>query len=128
MSLTIVKNDLKQYLYKKQNVHGLTQAQKAARVINADNFMLVITSFFLTRNYFCCHWIFSVSLRDISREKIAVERYQCVSRNMVWGAIFEKGKLRLLFINSGVKVEQHYYIKSVSRPYTLTSSSTYMEI
>jgi hypothetical protein len=36
--------------------------------------------------------LYSVLLKDISQEKLAVERYQSVSRIMVWGAIFKKSK------------------------------------
>jgi hypothetical protein len=42
--------------------------------------------------------VWSVSLADASKEKLFVERFQNVSRVMVWGAISRSGKLPLHFV------------------------------
>jgi hypothetical protein len=88
---------------------------------------LVMASSFATRNHFFYKiptynqkndWVHSVSLKDIQREKLAA-KLQFVSRIMVWGAISNKGKLTFLFIGSGVKINQHYYIKQVLQDHLL---------
>jgi hypothetical protein len=52
--------------------------------------------------------VYSVSLTDIPREKLAVKRSSNVSR-----VIVKKGKLLLLFIEKGLKINQDYYIEHV---------------
>jgi hypothetical protein len=53
--------------------------------------------------------VWSVSLSDIPREKSAVPRYQNASTVMMWGAISRKGRLPLVFINRGAKINAEYY-------------------
>jgi hypothetical protein len=50
---------------------------------------------------------------------VAVERYQPVSRIIVCGAIAQKRKQFLLFNDSEVKLDQHYYIKHVLQDHLL---------
>jgi hypothetical protein len=50
-------------------------------------------------------------VEEFSINKI-VEWYQSVFRIMAWNAISKKRKLPLIFIDSGVKTNQNYYIFS----------------
>jgi hypothetical protein len=47
-------------------------------------------------------------LTDISREKLTVPRYRNASAVMEWGAISRKGRLPLVFIDQGVKINDRY--------------------
>jgi hypothetical protein len=55
-------------------------------------------------------------------EKISVVRPQSLSRIMVCGAYSKKDKLPLLFIGSGVKIHQHFYIKHVLQEHLLQNA------
>lgn len=57
--------------------------------------------------------IYAASINDVPIKKKVVERYQNVSSVMVWGAICNRGKLPLLFIDKGVKVNKEYYLEKV---------------
>lgn len=57
--------------------------------------------------------IYAVSKGQIPACIRLVERYQNVSSVMVWGAISAKGKLPLLFIDKGVKINAKYYLENV---------------
>lgn len=120
----ITKVDLGMQAYKKQKVHVLTTAQKIARVqrskhllawhadseiLFSDEKMFLLQDSHNQQN----DRVYSVSLASAPRDKLAVERFQNVSRIMVWGAISKKGKLPLHFVEPGVKVNQTYYIEEV---------------
>jgi transposase len=128
--LRVLHEDLKLKAYKKQKVHGLSAAQKLARVKKSkellawhagDEVLFSDEKLFLlqeTHNQ-QNNRIWSVTLADIPRDKLAVSRFQNVSRVMVWGGISKTGKLPLLFIESGVKINQSYYIEHVLERHVL---------
>lgn len=126
----ILKSDLGLKAYKKQRVHGLTEAQKKARVVKSRNLLAwhdgdeIIFSdekmFLLQESHNQQNdRVYVKRLSDAPMDKLAVERYQNVSRVMVWGAISKKGKLPLLFIEKGVKIDTDYYIQNVLKEHLL---------
>lgn len=134
----LVKNDLGLKAYKKQRVHGLTENQKEARVIKSRNLLSwhegdeIIFSdekmFLLQDSHNQQNdRVYAKSLNDAPRNILAVERYQNVSRVMVWGAISRKGKLPLLFIEKGVKINADYYIQHVLKDHLLPHAESLYE-
>lgn len=126
----ILRHDLGLKAYKKQKIHGLTDAQKKARVkkckellawhegddvIFSDEKMFQLQDSHNQQN----DRVYGVSLRDIPVDKLAVQRFQSASAVMVWGAISPRGKLPLLFIDRGVKINQEYYIQNVLKGHLL---------
>lgn len=120
----IVKEDLHMKAYKKQKIHGLSMAQKQARlqkcknilawhegddIIFSDEKMFTLEDTHNQQN----DRVYGKSLKDIPENHLAVERFQNHSAVMVWGAFSRKGKLPLLFIERGVKINQDYYISRV---------------
>lgn len=120
----LVKDDLHMKPYKKQKVHGLTIAQKKARVkkcqhllawhagddiIFSDEKMFILQDSHNQQN----DRVYGKSLKDIPQDKLAVERFQNHSAVMVWGAFSKRGKIPLLFIERGTKINQDYYITEV---------------
>lgn len=63
--------------------------------------------------------VYAASMSEIPANKIGVERFQNVSSVMVWGAISKKGKLPLLFIDKGVKINAAFYLKNVLQDHLL---------
>ena len=126
----IIRDDLKMRCYKKQVVHGLTEKNKKDRVtrcktilqrhatckiIFSDEKMFTLQASINKQN----DRVYGISLQDIPVNFRAVERYQNASSVMVWGAISEEGKLPLVFIEPGVKVNKEYYIHDVLVPHLL---------
>jgi hypothetical protein len=66
--------------------------------------------------------VWSVSLSDIPQQKLTVPRYQNASAVMVWGAISKKGRLSLVFIDRGVKINAEYYKTEVLERILLTEA------
>lgn len=121
---SILKKDLGNKPYKKQKIHGLTSKNIADRVarsrlllkthaghniIFSDEKLFTLEAPLNKQN----DRVYGASLRDIPADKRAVERYQNASSVMVWGAISTKGKLPLLFIDKGVKINKEYYLEHV---------------
>lgn len=120
----ILKDDLHMKAYKKQRIHGLTEAQKKARVVRCKNLlawhagdeiifsdekMFVLQDTHNQQN----DRVYGTALKNIPCDKLAVQRFQNHSAVMVWGAICPRGKLPLLFIERGVKINKEYYIQNV---------------
>lgn len=129
MHLLLTK-DLGMKAFKKQKVHGLTQKQKAARVVKSkellrwhdgDEIIFSDEKMFLLQDSHNQQndRVYGKSLKNIPVDKLAIERYQNVSRVMVWGAVSRKGKLPLLFIEKGVKIDTDYYIENVLKNHLL---------
>jgi DNA-directed RNA polymerase len=57
--------------------------------------------------------VYSVSLRNISRKKLAVKRFQTVSRLKIFGSCSEKRQDTPSIIEAGVKISQDYYIEHI---------------
>jgi hypothetical protein len=53
--------------------------------------------------------VWSVSLSDLPREILTVQRYKNASAVMVWGTISRKGRLTLVFIDRGNKINAETY-------------------
>lgn len=129
-ALRICRDDLRLRPYKKRKVHGLTAVHKIARVkkckhllwwhagdeiIFSDEKMFVLQDTHNQQN----DRVWSVSLDNIPKDKLAVQRFQNHSSVMVWGAISERGKLPLHFVEKGVKINQDYYIQDVLEAHLL---------
>lgn len=129
----IATKDLKLKAYKKQKIHGLTTVQKTERVrrsrnllawhagdeiIFSDEKMFLLQDSHNQQN----DRVWSVSLYDAPVDKLAVERFQNVSRVMVWGAISRKGKIPLHFVETGAKIDQNYYITSILETHLLPNA------
>lgn len=129
----ITKLDLKLKGYKKQKVHGLTTANKKARVerckhllawhadseiIFSDEKLFLLQDSHNQQN----DRVYAAKLADAPRDKLAVERFQNVSRVMVWGAISLRGKLPLHFVDPGVKIDSKYYIEEVLKKQLLPNA------
>jgi inhibitor of nuclear factor kappa-B kinase subunit alpha len=126
----ILKDDLRLIPYKKQRVHGLTEKQKVARVercrqllkrhgdceiLFSDEKMFLLQDHHNQQN----DRIYAAHLSDIPRDKLAVQRFQNVSRVMVWGCFSKNLKVPLLFIEPGVKINAKYYIDNVLKNHLL---------
>lgn len=120
----VIKKDLGYSAFKKQKIHGLTRKNIADRVarsrlllkthaghniIFSDEKLFTLEATLNKQN----DRVYGACLRDIPADKRAVERYQNASAVMVWGAISTKGKLPLLFIDRGVKINKEYYLQHV---------------
>ena len=118
----ILKKDLKPF--KKRKVHGVSKPSKRKRVERAKNILAwhggdeIIFSdeklFVLQQSHNSQNdrnW--SVSIEDIPDDKRHVPRFQNAASVMVWGAICPRGKLPLIFIEKGVKINAKYYVEEV---------------
>lgn len=130
----ILTQDLKLRAYKKQRVHGLTEKQKKNRVIRSkallqrhadceilfsDEKMFLLQDTHNQQN----DRVYAVKLAEAPRDKLAVQRFQNVSRVMVWGAVSRNVKLPLLFIEPGVKINTNYYIEHVLKNHLMLHAS-----
>lgn len=130
----VLKEDLHMKAFKKQKIHGLTTAQKEARVrkckdllswhagddiIFSDEKMFILQDPHNQQN----DRVYGTSLKDIPIDKLAVQRFQNHSAVMVWGAFSKSGKIPLLFIERGVKINQDYYIDEVLKGHLLKHAS-----
>lgn len=120
----ILKQDLGLKAYKKTKIHGLTDAQKVKRyerskllldwhagdeIIFSDEKLFLLQESHNAQN----DRVYAATLDDIPSNKRNVQRFQNVSSVMVWGAISPRGKLPLIFIEKGVKINQKYYLDEV---------------
>lgn len=120
----ILRKDLDMKAFKKRKIHGLTEATKQKRkqrsklllswhadseIFFSDEKLFVLQAPHHTQN----DRLWGVSISDIPKHKRNVPRYQNSSSVMVWGAISRKGKLPLVFIDKGVKINAKYYLEEV---------------
>ena len=114
--------------FKKRKVHGLTDAQKKKRYERSgtllawhenDEIIFSDEKIFLLEEPFNPqqHRVWAVSLHDIPANKLQVERFQNVTSVMVW--ICKRGKLPLVFIEDGAKVNQKYYLDKILKAHLL---------
>lgn len=68
--------------------------------------------------------MYAVTMDDVPIEKKIIERYQNASSVMVWGAVSSRGKLPLLYIEKGVKINQEYYLENVLKQHLLPHATT----
>jgi transposase len=129
----ILHNDLGLKAYKKQKISGLTTALKVARmekckhlldwhggdeIIFSDEKIFLLQDSHNQQN----DRVYGVTLQDIPRNKLEVERFQNASRVMVWGAISPRGTLPLLFIDSNVKINAACYLKEILQGHLLQNA------
>jgi inhibitor of nuclear factor kappa-B kinase subunit alpha len=120
----IFKDDLTLKPFNKRKVHGLSEATKKKRIerskhilawhagdetIFSDEKMFVLEQSQNSQN----DRAWSVSIQDIPEDKQHVPRFQNAASIMVWGAISPRGKLPLIFIEMGVKINANYYLEEV---------------
>lgn len=123
----ILSNDLGLKAYRKRKIHGLSNAQKLKRLQRCKKLLKrhgpkkVQKIIFSDEKLFCTEQsynskndvVYSVAFEDIPAEKRTVQRFQNKNSVMVWGAISENGKLPLVFIDKGVKINGQFYQNEV---------------
>lgn len=57
--------------------------------------------------------VYAARFDDIPRKKLSVQRYQNKSSVMVWAGVSHRGKLPLIFIDKGVKINSTYYREEI---------------
>lgn len=123
----ILSIDLGMKPYRRVKRHGLTTKNKEERVkrskmllkrlgrklvekvIFSDEKMWLLEESYNSQN----DRIYAASIQDIPAKDRIVNRYQNSSAVMVWGAVSQKGKLPLIFIEKGVKINSTYYQSEV---------------
>ena len=109
--------------YKKQVFHGLNQKKIDARKercaillgrFGNRKFRRVIflnEKLFMVRQYHNAQnvRVYGLSFEDIPEHLRTVQKFQSASAVMVWAAISYNGKLPLVFIDRGVKINTEYY-------------------
>lgn len=106
--------------YKKRKVHGVSAAAQKKRRDRAnqilawhagDEFIFSDEKLFVLEQHHNAQndRLWSVSFKDIPENERSVPRFQSASSVMVWGAICKRGKLPLVFIEKGVKINAQYY-------------------
>lgn len=120
----LVKEDLGLKAYKRRKIHGLTNKNKDERVkrckrllrrhansdiLFSDEKMFVLQEVFNPQN----DRFYATSFHETPPTIKSVQRFQNHSSVMVWGAVSKKGRLPLLFIDKGVKVNKEYYLENV---------------
>ena len=126
----ILKEDIAFKPYKKCKRHGLTDAQKKKRLVRSCELLRGHASGDLDGLVFSDEKLFSVeeklnsqntriyafSVEDIPEEIRTVQRFQKEDKVMIWAGISKIGKFPLVFIESGVRINAHYYIENVLKP------------
>lgn len=123
----LLAKDLGLKPYRKRKIHGLSDEQKKKRlersklllkrhgVRKVKKIIFSDEKLFLTEQ---CHnakndVVYSLSFEDIPEEQRTVKRFQNKSSVKVLGAISENGKLPLLFIDKGIKINGDFYRQEV---------------
>lgn len=134
----LLRKDLKLTPYKKQVVHGVTKATKDKRyqrsrkllgwraddeIIFSDEKLFVLEQTVNRQN----DRVWSVSLQQAPADKLNVSRFQNKTSVMVWGAICKRGKLPLIFIDKGVKINAAYYLDTVLKKNVLPQAELLFE-
>lgn len=121
---SILKKDLDLKAFRKQKIHGLTSKNIADRV-NKSRLLLKTHAghnlIFSDEKLFTLEVpinkqndrVYGANIREVPRNKRAVERIQNASSVMVWGAISINGKLPLLFFDKSVEINKNYDLQHV---------------
>lgn len=123
----ILREDLRLKPYKKRLVHGLTDVQKEKRNERSKTLIEVYAGKNLENIIFSDEKLFTVaeahnpqnnrvyacSFEDISEQDRTVTRFASEKKIMVWAGISKKGKLPLIFVEPGVKINAEYYLESI---------------
>jgi inhibitor of nuclear factor kappa-B kinase subunit alpha len=123
----IIKEDLGLTPYKRRKVHGLSTQQRQARfkrskallqryadedverIVFSDEKLFVMEESLNAQN----DRIYAVAFEDIPEQVRTVQRFQKPGSVMVWGAVSSRGKLPLVFVESGLKVNAAYYRETI---------------
>lgn len=116
----ILRHDLGCYAYKKRKVHGLSQASKQKRAERSntilswhagDEFVFSDEKLFVLEQSHNAQndRLWAAKMADIPENQKYVPRFQGAPSVMVWGAVCTRGKLPLIFIDKGVKINAEYY-------------------
>ena len=124
---TILVSDLGLKPYKKRKVHGLTSEQKKKRhqrskqlllqhaaehmdqIVFSDEKFFTVEESFNPQNV----RVYAASFQEIPEHMRTVQRFQAEQKIMVWAGISKEGKLPLVFIEPGVKVNAKYYLENI---------------
>lgn len=123
----ILKEDLQLKPYKKRKVAGLSDKQRTARFERSklllkrhdeksvENIIFSDEKFFIMERNLNSQndRVYAVSFEDVPENLRTVHRFQSANTVMVWGAVSKKGKLPLIFIEKGVKINAKYYEKEI---------------
>jgi inhibitor of nuclear factor kappa-B kinase subunit alpha len=123
----IIKEDLGLMPFKRRKVHGLTMQQRGARlerskallrryanedlerIVFSDEKLFVIEEHLNAQN----DRVYAAAFEDIPEWVRTVQRFQKPGSVMVWGAVSSRGKLPLVFVEPGVKVNKEYYLEAI---------------
>jgi inhibitor of nuclear factor kappa-B kinase subunit alpha len=126
----IVKEDLGLTPFKRRKAHGLSKQQRKTRlerskallqryadedverIVFSDEKLFVIEEHLNAQN----DRVYAAAFEDIPEQIRTVQRFQKAGSVMVWGAISSRGKLPLVFVEPGVKVNAIYYRDSILAP------------
>lgn len=120
----LLRIDLQLTPYKKQKIHGVSAAvqekryERVQRILNwhagddivfSDEKLFVLELPHNPQN----DRIWAASIQDIPDNQLYVPRNQNSASVMVWGAVCKRGKLPLVFIEKGVKIDRNVYIRDI---------------
>lgn len=128
----ILRKDLGLQAFKKRKVHGVSAASKKKRLeraslllsrhggeefIFSDEKLFVLQQSHNVQN----DRLWAISSRTVPESDRNIPRFQSADSVMVWRGICKRGKLPLVFIEKGVKVNAIYYktevLEKVVKPY-----------
>lgn len=116
----VLKDDLGCQAFKKRKVHGVSAASKQKRFERAalmlsrhageefvfsDEKLFVLQQSHNPQN----DRLWAYTSKNISDKDRNIPRFQSAASVMVWGGICKRGKLPLVFIEKGVKINAAYY-------------------
>lgn len=123
----ILNIDLGLKPYKKIKRHGLSAKNKKDRIdrckrllkrhgqksvekiVFSDEKMWMLQESYNAQN----DRIYSISINDVPQNVRTVQRYQNSSAIMVWGAVSHNGKLPLIFVDKGTKINAEFYQREI---------------
>jgi transposase len=123
----ILVEDLGLTPFKRRKAHGLTKQQRGARlerskallqrydfgdverIVFSDEKVFVVEERLNPQN----DRVYATALEDIPEGVRTVSRFQKPGSVMVWGAVSSQGKLPLVFVDPGTKVNSKYYRDSI---------------
>lgn len=116
----ILRADLGCHAYKKRKVHSISKAIKKKRLDRSntilswhagDEFVFSDEKLFVLEQSHNAQndRLWAENIQDIPYNQRNVPRFQSAPSVMVWGAVCKRGKLPLVFIDKGVKINAEYY-------------------
>jgi inhibitor of nuclear factor kappa-B kinase subunit alpha len=116
----VLKYDLRCHAFKKRKVHGVSATSKQKRLERAtlllsrhagEEFVFSDEKLFVLQQSHNIQndRLWACSSRSIPDSERNIPRFQSAVSVMVWGGICKRGKLPLVFIEKGVKINAIYY-------------------